>query len=121
MALPITFGPLDNDVPVLVLIHRQAGHYWVWDDTGGQDNGFRLNRFVRQVDRARLYGPHRGVNPEFRPSPPTQNTGSIIRQLCVDFRHDAVTRLEEDEPDLVTAHMSVKWSDLVHQRGQFAE
>jgi hypothetical protein len=40
----------------------------------------------------------------------------MILQLGVDFRHDPVARLEQEETDFLAAHVSVKRRDLVVDR-----
>ena len=55
------------------------------------------------------------------PRRPPSTRGPVIRQLRVDLRHDAVAPLEQDEADLVAAHVLVKRRDPVHERGQLAE
>ncbi len=104
-----------------VLLHGQAGHDRIRYDPRRQDDGFRLDRFFRQVNLARLNGPHQGVGPDVRPAPLAEHPGAVIRQIRVDFRHDAVGALEQKETDLFAVHVFVKGRDPVHEGGQLPE
>ena len=74
-----------------------------------------------RVDLARLDGLHAGVGPDVGPAPLAEHPGPVVRQLRVDFRHDAVARLEQDETNLVAIHVLVKGRDPVRESGQLAE
>src|SRR5262249_6208163 len=93
----------------------------IGDDPGREDDGFRFNGLVRQVDLARLDGLYADVSPDVRAAPPAQDLGPVNGQLRVDLRHEAVARLEQDEADLVDIHALVKRYDRVREGGQLAE
>ncbi len=114
-------GPIDHDVPALVLLDRQAGHHRVGNNPRRQDDGIRFNRFFRQVDLARLDGPHNGVGPEYRATPLAEHPGPVIGECRVDFRHDVIGALEQKKLDIVAVDVFVKWRDPVHECRQFAE
>src|SRR5262249_15099532 len=42
-------GAIDDDMATSVSFHGQAGHDRAWDDTCGQDDGFRIDRLIRQM------------------------------------------------------------------------
>ena len=73
------------------------------------------------MDFARLDGPHNGVGPDIGPPPRAEHPGSIIRECGVDFRHDAVAALEQEEPDLVAVQVFVQRRYPVDKGGQLAE
>ena len=73
------------------------------------------------MNLARLDGPHQGVGPDVGPAPLAEHPDAVIRQRRVDFRHDAVAGLEQEEADLVAVHVLVKGRDPIHEGGQLAE
>ena len=75
-------GCIDNDVSALVLLHGKVGHDRVGNDSRRQDDGFRFDRFFRQVDLARLNGTYHRVGPDIGSTPLAEHSGSVLRQLA---------------------------------------
>ena len=114
-------GPLDDDVSPRVLLHGQVGHDRVGNNPGCQDDGLRLDRFVRQMDLPRFDRPHFGVSPDVGPGPAAQDPDSVVGQPGIHLGHDALAALEQDAPYLLATHVSVERRDRVHERGQLTE
>jgi hypothetical protein len=74
-----------------------------------------------KVNLARLNGPHGCVGSDVGAAPLVEHPGAVVRQLRVDFRHDAVAGLEQNEADLVAVHVLVKGRYSIHESGQLAE
>src|SRR5262249_9043925 len=59
--------------------------------------------------------------PDVGPSPPVEDLGPVSGKLRIDFGHEALAPLEQDEPDFVAIDVLVHGSDPVRERGQLAE
>src|SRR5262245_34280240 len=76
---------------------------------------------MSKVDLARLDGPHMGVGADICAAPAAEDTRPVGCQFRVDFRHDVVATLKQNESDLGPIHLSVKGRNAVNECSQLAE
>ena len=98
---PAAHGPLDHDVPAFVLLHGKS----VTTGFGTIPAASTMVSASMLPARWTLPGSMDrtgGVCPDLHPRPPGEDPGSIIRQLRIDFRHDPVAALEQQQADLAS-------------------
>ena len=79
------------------------------------------NRFVREVNLAGFDRPHPSVGSQFNSGPLCEHSDAIRSQRRIDFRHDPIAGLEQDEADLAAIHIPIEMPDTIDERGQLAE